>query len=288
MNKPLILPSGKRQYIACAGSDPIRPCFESVYGGFDLLPPGRRTKGRLDSLALVLTLSGEARHRSGDTVFSYRPRSIVLLIPDLEFNEITEGSSWHSCWLILNGPLADTFLKHVGCRSLALAVEHIPAEIHLALLESAGLIIRQPAEWKWTCLKNILAVLEYLGRIIPGQVPRDGLSFQACRIMENHLDAPLSLWQIAELLAVSESQLAHQFRRETGSPPGKVYRQLRIERAKQLLIEGLEIPEVSDRMGFENPFHFSRVFKQIAGLPPSQFRKRVTLAPLGDREIQER
>jgi AraC-like DNA-binding protein len=276
MDKALILPSGNRQYITCADSDPLRPCFEYVYGGFDLFAPGRRVKSRLDSLAILLTLSGEARHYSGDTVLSYRPRNIILLLPDLEFCQVTEGDSWHSCWLILNGPLADTFLKHVGCRSFALAVEHIPAEMHLAFLESVGLVIRQPTEWKWKWLKNVIAVLEYLGRVIPERVSRDGLSFQACRIMEDHLDPPLSLRQIAELLGVSESQLAHQFRRETGSPPGKVYRQRRIERAKQLLIEGLEIPEVSDRMGFENPFHFSRVFKQIAGVPPSQFRKRIS------------
>ncbi|WP_455637878.1 helix-turn-helix domain-containing protein [Parabacteroides sp.] len=50
---------------------------------------------------------------------------------------------------------------------------------------------------------------------------------------------------------------------------------IRIEKAAQLLTGStMNITEISEAVGFEYPRHFSTLFKQIKGMPPSQFRQQ--------------
>ena len=51
----------------------------------------------------------------------------------------------------------------------------------------------------------------------------------------------------------------------------------KIECAKQLLDEGtLKVYEISDRLGYESAFYFSRVFKKIEGISPREYVNRTT------------
>jgi AraC-like DNA-binding protein len=50
-------------------------------------------------------------------------------------------------------------------------------------------------------------------------------------------------------------------------------RGLRMDRAKRLLREEeLTVAQVADAVGFSDPYHFSRVFRQHVGMPPSRYR----------------
>jgi AraC-like DNA-binding protein len=45
--------------------------------------------------------------------------------------------------------------------------------------------------------------------------------------------------------------------------------------ARRLLGEGRRVSEVADRLGFANPFHFSRRYKRFYGVAPSEARRAV-------------
>jgi len=56
-----------------------------------------------------------------------------------------------------------------------------------------------------------------------------------------------------------------------GEPPARYLLQLKLRRADEMLrYRGQRVKEVSEALGFANPYHFSRVFRRIHGRPPSQ------------------
>lgn len=61
-------------------------------------------------------------------------------------------------------------------------------------------------------------------------------------------------------------------RRHLGMPPLAAFRRARCEAAAALLAQGVAVAETAERLGFANPFHFSRAFRRAMGVPPSAWR----------------
>lgn len=84
----------------------------------------------------------------------------------------------------------------------------------------------------------------------------------------------LSLSEVAQACALSETYASAAFRKETGQSITEFLNQLRVEQASRLLLEtsyGLE--EIAQRVGFSSYFYFCRVFKNRTGVAPGSFRK---------------
>ena len=77
--------------------------------------------------------------------------------------------------------------------------------------------------------------------------------------------------KLAELCGVSLRQLQRRFRDEMGISPQAWLSQRRIEVAGEMLLTAQSIKEVSHRVGFKQPSHFSREFKRWFGKTPSDF-----------------
>jgi AraC family transcriptional regulator len=89
---------------------------------------------------------------------------------------------------------------------------------------------------------------------------------------ENACFAP-SMAQIAREASRHEIHLAREFRRFFGVPVGVYLRQLRVERARDLLLNRQSsISEVALTCGFSNHSHFCREFRAQTGITPSQYR----------------
>lgn len=80
---------------------------------------------------------------------------------------------------------------------------------------------------------------------------------------------------LSGLVSVSPSYLFRIFRRRTGMTPVHYRNQVRVERAKHLLLDGtLGLEEIAGRVGFDDARYFARVFKKQTGASPSEFRRR--------------
>lgn len=91
--------------------------------------------------------------------------------------------------------------------------------------------------------------------------------------MAAHLEERLPLPMLAELSGLSRRQFTRSFKEATGKSPHGYLRDLRIERARDLL-ENTDLPviEVGLRCGFDQPNHFATMFRHIVGLSPRQWR----------------
>lgn len=97
---------------------------------------------------------------------------------------------------------------------------------------------------------------------------------QVIHFMKEHLSESLSLEQLAEVAGMSASNLSLVFRQKLQSSPIHFFTFLKIQRACYLLeFTNLRIKEVAYQIGYNDPFHFSRVFTNIMGKSPRTFRK---------------
>ncbi|MBP5715665.1 MAG: AraC family transcriptional regulator [Bacteroidales bacterium] len=75
----------------------------------------------------------------------------------------------------------------------------------------------------------------------------------------------------ASELCLSAGYFGDLIRETLGESPKDYIRGFIVMRAKNLLLGGMNVTQVSEQLGFEYPNHFTRLFKQITGQTPSQF-----------------
>lgn len=91
--------------------------------------------------------------------------------------------------------------------------------------------------------------------------------------MRHHLQEPLRLGELASKVGLSVSQLSSLFHKETGYPPMKYFTRVKIQRACRYL-ESTDAPisVISEQLGYDDPFYFSRLFKRTIGCSPLSYR----------------
>ena len=115
-------------------------------------------------------------------------------------------------------------------------------------------------------------VLEYLLYITNARRDTNGI---AHALLERHLDTPLTLESIARELCVSRSRLAATYKAERGRGVAEELRDLRMERARELLA-GTDLPlsEVGRAVGYPRPSTFATAFSREVGCSPAAWRKQ--------------
>jgi AraC family transcriptional regulator len=106
-----------------------------------------------------------------------------------------------------------------------------------------------------------------------GALPRGTLRAVVAYI-EAHLDAGLTLEQMAAAAHLSAYHFARQFKAATGMPPHQYVIARRVARAQPLLHpdQDLSLAEIAARVGFSDQSQFSHHFKRLVGVTPRQFR----------------
>jgi AraC family transcriptional regulator of arabinose operon len=105
---------------------------------------------------------------------------------------------------------------------------------------------------------------------------KDERILKAIRLLVSRLREPFSISALAAACGMSPSHFAHLFREETGTTPQRMFEEIRMRRASQLLLStGLNIGEIAQDLGYENPFYFSRRFSKFWRVSPSAYRAQV-------------
>jgi AraC-like DNA-binding protein len=96
----------------------------------------------------------------------------------------------------------------------------------------------------------------------------------ALAIMQRSVRKNMKVSDIAKKIKVSEEHFIRLFRKDMRMTPHQYFLRLKIEGASALLMSSQKnIGEISEWFGFENQFHFSRMFKKCTGLAPLEYRK---------------
>jgi transcriptional regulator GlxA family with amidase domain len=92
-------------------------------------------------------------------------------------------------------------------------------------------------------------------------------------LMEANLAEPLSLIEIADHVDLSRRQIERLFRTEMGRSPARYYLEIRLDRARHLLIQSsMPVVEVAVACGFVSASHFSKCYRELYARSPQQER----------------
>ncbi len=230
------------------------------------------------AVRVVVTHAGEASflHRGG--CLRVPAGSLLLLASSWAYHSRTNSVGWHMHAGFFQGPWFAELDRHLhsggGHRLYARPAQGWREDV----VECVQAIIDQPQQWAWR-------VAERCARLIPQwtlDATQAGHDWQSRlhQAIQARPDATWSVAALARVLQVAPSTLAHRADLMLGCSPATWVRRQRIELAKQLLAQ-TGVAAVAERLGFSTPFHFSRVFTQVTGVPPSQWRLRLAnLDPL--------
>jgi AraC-like DNA-binding protein len=102
----------------------------------------------------------------------------------------------------------------------------------------------------------------------------DNRVLKVIELMRKNLRGEVSLGDLARAVNLSPSRFHQIFKNETGHPPAKYLRMLRMERARQLLETSfLSVKEIRFKVGVSDESHFVRDFKKTYGLTPTRYRE---------------
>ena len=93
--------------------------------------------------------------------------------------------------------------------------------------------------------------------------------------IEHHYQREIHLDQLESHLHISKNYLSNIFREVTGTTIFQYLTQRRINQAKVLFLIDKEksVTDISYRVGFKHPAHFSRVFKDVVGCTADEYRR---------------
>ena len=93
-----------------------------------------------------------------------------------------------------------------------------------------------------------------------------------------HYNEEICIEDYAQKHHMSTSWFIRNFKQYTGSTPMQYILSIRIYNAEALLQnEQYNVTEISNIVGYDNPLYFSRIFKKVKGLSPSEYRKNINL-----------
>ena len=101
---------------------------------------------------------------------------------------------------------------------------------------------------------------------------------KATLYFNEHYSEEISIEEYAQNNHFSVSWFIRNFKHCTGSTPMQYILSKRIYNAEILLQDSTyNVTEIAEIVGYENPLYFSRIFKKIKGLSPSEYRKNINL-----------
>ncbi|MEX0720098.1 MAG: AraC family transcriptional regulator [Balneolaceae bacterium] len=210
------------------------------------------------------------------------PNVFFIIPPDTSHSyEADEKDPWSIYWFHFTGTRAELLYERYLNNNKKSRVVHIPfQEFRLNLFQHIINILemgysRYNIEYINITLWELLSSFIYpdFFQKIKHQNTEAGFMNEIITYMQNSIDQSISLGELADHINYSVSYFHTIFKEKTGFSPIHYFNQLKIQKACQYLsFTDLSIKEISHKLGFNDQFYFSRLFKKMMNLSPSEYR----------------
>ena len=193
-----------------------------------------------------------------------------------------DAAPWTLYWVHFKGDMAPYFAE--GCdRVCAMAdPDHDRITGRTTLFEELFLAVEAgfgDEQLRYACatLYHFLGTFRYLQAGYQTRREEDGLDIIArCRdFIREHIEQHISLEDLCRFTGFSPARCNAVFKRHTGMTPGAYVQEMRIQLAMQLFdLTDLHVNQVCHKVGIEDPYYFSRLFRKRTGSSPSAWRRQ--------------
>lgn len=248
-----------------------------VFGDIEY-PPGGAFGPRIQrDFQLVVIYTGEARIQVEDETFAVPSQHAVLLTPhQREQFQFARAQPTHHTWCAVAPQVVPYGLQ----AELAQLPPCLPLTNRIHSLVEYGLLLPSSVLPAAEALLQAIGIALLHAFMLETKLAHSADLPDAVRraqsYIEHHLNQQLSLIQIAQAAHVTPQHLIRLFRRYTQTTPTRYLWRLRVLRGVELLGDtGLSIGEIAEQVGFQSPFHFSRMVRQHYHCSPRRLRERV-------------
>lgn len=235
---------------------------------------GRR-RGQTPFTVLQHTISGEGRLRYENR--NYRlgaGETLLVLVPHNHRYWLEKDNRWEYFWISMNGEEALRIHRLILAAAgpvLKLQQDTIDqlADCSLRLVRDAD----TPAKASAIAYSAAMTLYDDVFGSHAFATDQSAMQMVIDHINAN-LDKPLPVNELAEVSGLSRAHFSRVFAESEGLPPAEFVLQQRMQRAAKLLTNAAFLPvkEVAIMSGFDDANYFSKAFRRVYGINPTEFR----------------
>jgi len=230
--------------------------------------------------AIGFIASGRGTYQvDGGEILPLEPGCMFTVYPGPRFDYgAPEGKSWEEYYVCLMGAGVRRLIRNgwlpVDGRVYPLASTGAIVELYRELLRAAR--CERPGDADRTVLIVERLLLEmYFNRAAQMAAPSSKSIESVLNYCQRNLAAAIDFEGLARTHAMSYSLLRQRLRATTGLPPAQYLTSLRCDAARKLLSDtDLPVKQIGTRVGIDDPYSFSRVFKRHVGVSPQGYREQ--------------
>lgn len=252
-----------------------RSQLQVVCGGLEQCAPDYAVdRASFPFHSIEFVLGGYGRLRLGHAELELQPGSVFSYGPGLP-HEITTDPKRPMTKYFVNfaGQKTEALLQTAQLRVGSLTHVSPPNEIQPLFDEIIRNGLRGTAKSPLICAGLLEVLMQKISESRAPHTGQESLAFQTyqqCRThITNHFLRLRSVSEIAAECHRDETYLCRLFRRFDQETPYQLLRRLKMNHAAERLQSGQAlVKHVAEETGYANPFHFSKVFKQVWGVSP--------------------
>lgn len=256
-----------------AGLSVYNTGYEQCDGGYIWGPALR------DHYLIHYVVSGSGTLRCNQQEYHAEAGTLFIIFPSqVASYQADKDDPWQYTWVGFNGTDARRLVKLTGLTKDKPVWRSEDPEATYALLRSIADASDNTAAADAEMVGRLYLFLAHLMKENHGRTAGDAHQAyvaNALRYIQYNYASDIGVADIAHYVGISRSQLYRAFLQQFGVSPHTYLQTYRINEACSLLRDpAYSVAEVAGSVGFNDPLYFSRVFKSIKGVTPSEYQKK--------------